>query len=245
MAQTAAATTGPDYGQDAPVVTRHMFSRAVWTLLFAIVLFYINAEEYPGPAARMAGVIAVIALGFGAAGFVLRWYSATGKLEARDQILDSLNLAQAERVLDVGTGRALYAIGAAKRLPKGGRVTGIDSWDPPRRPGNTLDAARENAKREGVSDKIRLEPWDPHKLPYPDGHFDAVVSSFALHHVTDGPDRTQAMRELLRVLKPGGKIAIHGCLGTGEYARTLAELGARDISHSPWSLRGRVVTAQK
>lgn len=250
MAQAAAASAPADYGLDAPRVVRTMFSRALWTLAFAAVVYAINAAEYPGPAVRFAGAVALIAAGFAAAGFLMRWYSLAGKLRLRDQLIDSLALEGGERVLDVGCGLGLLSIGIAKRLNKAGRVTGIDTWDPHRLSGNSLEAARENAKREGIGDKLRYEAWNPAKLAYPDAHFDAVVSSLAFHTLPDLAERDQALGEIARVLKPGGRVLIHDVLHTGDIAKALAAAGLNQVSVAPttllpYSLAGRVVTAGK
>ena len=125
----AVATGPPDYGLDAPRIVRSMFSRAAWIIGIALVLYVVNHSEYPGPAARMCGVLALIGLAFLAVGAVMVWSSRVAKLRLRDQLLDSLALCGDERVLDVGCGRGLLAIGAAKRL-KTGKVIGIDTWNP-------------------------------------------------------------------------------------------------------------------
>ncbi len=250
MAQAATASAPPDYGLDAPRLVRSMFSRAAWTLGFAAVFYYINYSEYPGPALRMGGAIALIAAGFAATGLLMRWYSHAGKLRLRDQLMDALGLEGSERVLDVGCGTGLLAIAVAKRLNKSGRVTGIDTWDPQRLSHNSMEAARENAKREGIGDKVRYENWNPEKLPYPDGHFDAIVSSLVLHTLPEEADRTQALREIARVLKPGGRVRIHDVRHTGEIARTLGECGLQDVSTTrttllPLGLAGSIVSARK
>ena len=85
----------------------------------ALVLYFMNRSEYPGPAARMCGVLALIGLVFLAVGAVMVWSSRVAKLRLRDQLLDSLTLRGDEKVLDVGCGRGLLAIGAAKRLKTG------------------------------------------------------------------------------------------------------------------------------
>src|SRR5215475_14350226 len=133
----AAAATTPDYGLDAPVQVKHMFSRGGWTLGFALVLYFINHTEYPGPAARMCGVIALVGLAFLAVGWVMVWSSRTAKLQLREELLDSLGLKGDEKLLDAGCGRGLLAIGAAKRL-KGGRVTAVDVWNPHDLSGNSV-----------------------------------------------------------------------------------------------------------
>jgi arsenite methyltransferase len=244
----AAVATAPDYGIDAPRIVRGMFSRAAWILGIALVIFFINRSEYPGPAARMCGVLALIGLGFLAVGAVMMWSSRVAKLRLRDQILDALELKGDERVLDVGCGRGLLAIGAAKRL-KNGKVVGIDVWSPFDLSGNSADAARANAKLEGVSDKVRFETSDARKLVYPDNHYDVVVSNIALHNIPEQEDRAQAVREMFRVLKPGGMLAIFDLFRTGEYIEVLNAAGAKDVTASKtmylWCVPGRSLTARK
>jgi SAM-dependent methyltransferase len=246
----AAATAGklPDYGLDAPRIVRSMFSRAAWTLGIALVIFFINRSEYPGPAARMCGVLALIGLAFLAVGATMVWFSRVAKLRLRDQLLDSLQLRGDERVLDVGCGLGLLAIGAAKRL-KNGKVVGIDVWSPFDLSGNTADAARANVKLEGVQDKVRIETGDARKLVYPDNHYDVVVSSLVLHNIPERDERAQAVREMVRVLKPGGKLAIFDIFRTGEYAEVLEAAGAKEVTLSKteflWCVPGRSLTARK
>ena len=249
MAAVAATGSGPaDYGLDAPHIVRSMFSRAAWIIAIALVIFINSRSEYPGPAARMCGVLALIGLFFLAIGAIMVWSSRVAKLRLRDQMLDSLALRGDERVLDVGCGRGLLAIGAAKRL-KNGKVVGIDVWNPFDLSGNTPDAAKANAKIEGVADKVRIENGDAQKLVYPDNHYDVVMSSLALHNIPEQDARARAVREMVRVLKPGGKLAIFDLFRTGEYAEVLRASGAKDVELSKttffWCVPGRSLTARK
>ena len=113
---SAATASKPDYGLDLHTTMRSMFSRAGWTLLFAIVLYYVNHVEYPGVSARLLIVLGAIALAFLAAGIFMVWSSRVAKFQVRDEILDSLQLRGDERVLDLGCGAGLMLVGAAKRL---------------------------------------------------------------------------------------------------------------------------------
>jgi SAM-dependent methyltransferase len=250
MAAAVAATASgaPDYGLDAPRIVRSMFSRGAWTLAIALVIYIVNRSEYPGPALRMCGILALIGLVFLGVGAVMVWSSRVAKLRLRDQLLDSLALKGEERILDVGCGRGLLAIGAAKRL-KNGKVIGIDVWNPFDLSGNSSDAAKANAKLEGVAEKVRIETGDAQKLVYPDNHYDVVVSSLALHNIPEQDARAQAVREMVRVLKPGGKLAIFDLFRTGEYAQVLRASGAQDVELSKttflWCVPGRSLSARK
>jgi len=233
--------TKPDYGLDAPGVVRSMFSRGAWTLAFALAMWWMNRIEYPAVSLRILSVLGAIALAFIAVGAIMVWSSRVAKIRLCDRLLDSLALQGSEKVLDVGCGTGLFTIGVAKRL-KSGKVTGIDA------PGST-ETARENAKLEGVENKVRIETGDARKLVYPEANFDVVVSSLAIHHIPDQEGREQAVREMFRVLKPGGRLLIYDILKTGDYAKTLGTLGAQNVELSPssylWCLPSRSVTAKK
>ena len=246
MAAAAAATV--DYGIDAPLVARGRFGRAGWALATEVAFWFMNRQDYPAPAEHVLAALAAVALVCAGVGWFKIHSSKDGKLRLREQLLDQLALQGDEKVLDVGCGRGLLTIGAAKRL-KTGKVTGIDVWNPQELSGNSADAAKENAKAEGVADRVRFESGDARKLVYPENHYDVVVSANALHTLADDRERGQALREMLRVLKPGGRLLVFDTAETGYLAQVLRENGAKDVTLSPWSFLwcrlSRSVSARK
>lgn len=237
-----------DYGLDAPGIVKRMFTRAGWALAVGLALYFVNRGDYPSPARALLSVLGSIGLAFLATGFFMMWSSRVAKLRLRDRLLDSLNLQGDEKVLDVGCGRGLMLIGAAKRL-KTGKATGIDIWSKEDLSGNSADATRQNAKLEGVADRVRVENGDARKLVYPDNNYDVVVSSLAIHNIPDRQGRDQAVREMWRVLRPGGRLLIFDIFHTGEYAKMLRECGAKDVAVSGlgflWCVPSRSVMARK
>jgi SAM-dependent methyltransferase len=220
---------------------REMYGRAAWTIAFALVLYYINHREYPGPALQLTAVIILIGLGFVGAGYGLSWLAGPGRQRVLDQVLDSLQLQGSERVLDAGSAGGQLALAVARRL-QSGKVIAL---------GETAEneAPRELAKNEGLGDRIRFESADWKKLSYPDGNFDAVICSRMLNSLETDALRISAVREMVRVLKPGGKLALNEVGDAQSILRALSESGIPNAhtqaSNLPFGLGGRLITAQK
>lgn len=127
-----------------------------------------------------------------------------------------------ENVLDVGTGRGLLAIGAAKKLTAG-RAVGIDIWNPRDLTDNTADGFLQNAELEGVAERVEVRNADARRLPFPDASFDVVLSNVCLHNIPDAEGRAEACREIGRVLKPGGVALVSDFRETALYAAAFRE----------------------
>ena len=106
-----------------------------------------------------------------------------------------------------------------------------------------------NAKAEGVANRVKIENADARKLPFGANSFDVVVSSLAIHNIDGSAERAKALREIARVLKPGGYLAILDIFYTGDYAKTLQQQGFQDVQLSPltflWCVPTRTLTARK
>src|SRR5262249_19076610 len=144
--------------------------------------------------------------------------SRTGKLAERDRLLDAIEWTGHEYVLDVGCGRGLLLIGAAKKL-QDGRAVGIDVWNVEDLSGNRADVVLRNAELEGVRDRVNVQTADMRRLPFAAGIFDVIVSRAAIHNLYSGADRAVAIREIARVLKPGGQSVIADIRHHREYAK--------------------------
>ncbi len=237
-----------NYGLDAPKLVRRFTIRAILFVACGVVLYVANVNESPRLAARSAGVLAAIGLIFAIISAVMVLSSRVAKPKIRDRILDSIPWRGDEQVLDVGCGRGLFLIGAAKRL-KTGKATGVDIWQTEDLSGNSVEATLANVKAAEVAGRIKIETADARKLPFAASSFDVVVSSLALHNIPSRQERTKALNEIARVLKPGGYLAIFDIFHTGEYAKTFRQLAFTDIRLSPmtflWCVPTRTLTARK
>jgi ubiquinone/menaquinone biosynthesis C-methylase UbiE len=182
-------------------------------------------------------------------GALMLMSSYYGKMRVRDRLLKQLNLTGNETVLDVGCGHGLLLIGAAKRLPRG-RAVGIDLWSQVDQARNSRDATLRNAETEGVADRVEVRDGDMQELPFEDSSFDAVVASLAIHNIPNREGRRKAIREIVRVLKPGGQVALMDIKSVGLYAEELRRAGMKDvrisIPPSFWTWPpSRTVTAKK
>src|SRR5262245_59587412 len=119
-----------------------------------------------------------------------------GADEARRRLLDQASLRPGERTLDLGCGTGTFVV-LINQLHPDVEVVGIDP-DP-----KALARAAEKAKRAELS--IRLDCGFSDQLPYADASFDRVFSSFMFHHLAEG-EKATTMREVRRVLKPGGSL---------------------------------------
>ena len=103
------------------------------------------------------------------------------------------------KVLDAGTGPGTLAREIARRLPQL-QVYGIDLSE------DMIHLAREHAQSERLEERVHFDVGDVAQLPYPDNSFDLVVSTASLHH---WHALEQPLRELFRVLRPGGRLLIY------------------------------------
>ena len=204
------------YGLDAPYGFFFLAGLAILYLVLAIVtgrvLFW-----FP-----VAIVLALEAWHFD---FTLR-----GKFVMWAEPLDQLKLRGDERILDLGCGRGAVLLMAAQHLTTG-RAVGVDLWKKTDQSGNSAEATQRNAVAEGVADRVELHTGDLTTLPFEDDSFDVVLSSLAIHNISGDAGREKAIREAVRVLRPGGRLVIADVKATGQYQAVVATLGMNDVAH--------------
>jgi len=103
-----------------------------------------------------------------------------------------------QRFLDVATGTADLAVEACRRYPFL-QVTGLDFIQA------MLDVGLKKAAEKGLSNRIRFLRGDALVLPFPDRYFDVAAVAFGIRNI---PDRLGALREMRRVVVPGGQVMV-------------------------------------
>jgi SAM-dependent methyltransferase len=154
------------------------------------------------------------------------------------------NLRPGEVVVDLGSGGGLDVFLAAQKVGPAGRAIGIDMTP------DMIELARKNAEKSGAANvEFRLGTID--KIPLPDASADVVISNCVINLA---PDKRAVFREIARVLKPGGRLAVSdialkkalppevgndlmayvgcvaGAIGIDEYRRGLADAGFDNVA---------------
>jgi arsenite methyltransferase len=231
----------PDYGIDAPGLVRFFFIGGCGALVSAGLAIWL-LSSYPiwrFGAGLTLGAAALYLIGMGC--LMLFWSKVT-KVKGRDAILDQITWRGSERVLDVGCGRGLMLVGAAKRLTSG-KAVGADIWQAADQSGNSADATWENARREGVEKRIEIATGDARALPFPDQSFDAVMSHWVVHNLPSEAERDLALEEMARILRPGGQLILADIENRERYSAKLEAIGFQNVRVTFSPLRDRILRA--
>ncbi|BDG01446.1 class I SAM-dependent methyltransferase [Anaeromyxobacter oryzae] len=128
-----------------------------------------------------------------------------------ETLCEAAGVSAGERVLDVACGNGNAALAAARRFAD---VTGVD-YVP-----SLLDRARARAAADGLA--LELRHGDAEALPFGDGTFDVALSTFGVMFT---PDQPRAARELLRVCRSGGRIALASWTPEGFIGKVFQTVG--------------------
>jgi ubiquinone/menaquinone biosynthesis C-methylase UbiE len=224
----SASAAKADYGIDAPGVIRNLaivgaLGLLLWVGTLAGVLPRDQLLKLGGVALRFdLGSLGLgPGLGCSALALWMLWSSKVSKVREREELLDKVTWRGDEQVLDVGCGRGLVLVGAAKRLTTGAAF-GIDRWQAEDLSGNRPSATLDNAHAEDVRERVHVQTADMRRLPFRNETFDVVTSCAAIHNLYAAADRATAIQEIARVLKPGGHALISDIRHHDEYARVFA-----------------------
>ena len=193
----------------------------------------------------------------GTAGIVLHsaaWYDLVVWLAMfgtepvfREKTLRLARVQSGESVLDVGCGTGTLAIAAKRQTRPKGIVYGIDASP------EMVARATKKARKAGV--EVVFKNAVAQALPFPDAHFDVVLSTVMLHHLARNA-RRQCAGEIHRVLKPGGRVLAvdfeappqrkgllahlhrrHGHVSLPDLVDTLTEAGLKSVESGEMGMR--------
>lgn len=214
------------YGIDAPILVRNFFFATVAIIVCIIILAFVLPAGMIKNFILVSTSMGIISCMYPVIAIIIG--SLFQKQCIADELLAHVNLPDNAVVLDVVCGRGLLMIKAAKQV-NNGKVVGIDSWQSADQSGNTKEKTMQNIIAEQVGDNTEVITADMRTLPFPDAHFDAVISSWAIHNIDQPGERKKALQEIMRVLKPNGRIGIVDIQCYQEYVDFFNEHGCAQL----------------
>lgn len=219
----------PGYGIDEP---RSIIELVLAGALAVAVGFVVSAYSIgSNPSLARLGLLVGPAVGFLilAVATALYWSSRQGKPSEMSRIVSDIPWGGNEVVLDLGCGRGLGMILAAKRL-ESGLAVGLDVWQKRHISGNDPLSIWENAKRESVKGKVCAIKGDPRYLPIRPSKVDVLLSATSMHKLVKKKDRAAVFGEISRVSKDGGRVGILDAGNGPAYSKLLYDVGMTDVS---------------
>ena len=136
-----------------------------------------------------------------------------------DKYAEHLAAGESTRVLEVGCGTGATLRALASRRDFSGKAVGVDQSP------HFVAAAQKFAGEENLVGRVEFRVGDAHRLDFPDASFDVVFAHTLISHVTDP---VEVLREMVRIVRPGGTIAVFdGDYASMTYASPDHELGQR------------------
>lgn len=216
--------------------------RVLWRLgLSALGLVVLAILPLPTIVRILAGILGLVML----ISFLFPLYAyysfspRGGNIQKKiyDLIVENLGGPINGKILDIGAGNGVLAVLTAQKNPQA-EITGMDYW------GEDWEYAKsvceDNASRANVSNRVHFVRGDAAKLEFGDSAFDAATSNLTFHEVQSVPQKSNVLKEALRVIKPGGQFAFVDYFyeprhygPTAEFQTLLNSLGLIQVQLTP------------
>jgi SAM-dependent methyltransferase len=229
MVDTPNGTAGKTgYGIDEPRTIVELLIAGILAVAVGIIIsaYTVSTSPRTADAALIGGsgvgflILVVMA--------ALYWSSRLGKPREMTKLVTGIPWGGEEVVLDLGCGRGLGTVMAAKKL-EAGYAVGVDTWQKARVSGNDPHSVLANASKENVGPRVAAVKATSVQLPFADGSVDVILSGVAVHYLAPRRHREVLFAEMARVLKPGGRVGILDLGNGNEYSALLQGMGMRDI----------------
>ena len=152
------------------------------------------------------------------------WVTGAFERKHGEYALELLSIADGETALEIGTGSGHCFEQMVRLVGEGGSCHGVDTST------GMLDVTRDRLRRSGLASGAGLCCADAARLPFLDVSFDAILIAFTLE-LFDTPEIPQVLQECMRVLKPGGRIAI---VSLSREGKATAAVRLYEWAHRKW-----------
>ena len=237
-----------DYGIDAPGIRSGMFVIAlVGCIMIGLAnfagIYWLKNTPIFSIILNIIGITIALYGSFMAS--YMTYCSKIGKLKTRDFLLDEvgkyLKWDDVKQSLDIGCGKGLLLIGAAKRMGTGSSL-GIDIWSADDQSNNSESATIKNVALAGVSDKVQIQTADARNLPFENDTIDLVMSHWVVHNIKSQTEQIKCLDEMCRVLKPGGAIILADIQNVTKYIQHFKNLDITEISYNNGGFEAKVMS---
>lgn len=211
------------YGIDAPNVVITILITGCLMIAGGTFVNHYYLHRYVALSICFAFLVIGSGWGLTYMGLFMMYSSYVSKKRLASAMIEKLAIMGDERILDLGCGSGLFLIEAAKKLTTG-KAIGLDIWQTKDQSQNTPDKTVANIEVENVSEQVCLTQSYMQRLPFKSGTFDIIISNLAIHNIPDEAERNQVLQEIVRVMKPNGKVIISDFMNTKQYWAQLNQL---------------------